>query len=241
MSASAGDASGPVLNRLDYRAALDAVGVRLRGPVLHVGSRAQVIDRAAPGRRSWAQRCAGKRVVGADLERGDNVDVVLDICWPAERIEGALAPTGIDRFGGILCCHLLEHLRDPFGAARTISRLLAPGGLVFVQVPWVQGYHAFPDDYWRISPSGLRLLFDGLIPRDVFFSGGSGDVAWRIERDGQADFSPAVRDAEGSLFQVLLEPEANRRFLAEQPGRVYLSRGYMPVMVINYLAEKPGG
>jgi hypothetical protein len=106
-------------------------------------------------------------------------------------------------------------------------------------VPWVQGYHAFPDDYWRFSLSGLQILFEGLEPVDVFFSGGSGDVAYRIERDGVADFSAAVRDAEGSLFQVILEQPANIAMLRAQPGRVRLSRAYMPVMVVNYLARKP--
>lgn len=234
-------AAGPVLTRLDYRAALDGIGAQLGDPVLHIGARAQVIDRGAPGRRTWADRCAGRRLIGADLEPGEHVDAVLDICWPPERIAEALAPTGAARFGGILCCHLLEHLRDPFAAARTISDLLAPGGLLFVQVPWVQGYHAFPDDYWRISLSGLMLLFGNLVPRDVFFSGASGDVAWRIETEGKADFSPALRDAEGTLFQVVLEQEDNRRLLAGQPKRVYLSRAYMPVMVVNFLAQKPPG
>ncbi len=109
-----------------------------------------------------------------------------------------------------------------------------------MQVPWVQGFHAFPDDYWRISLSGLELLFEGLRPLDVFFSGASSDVAYRIEgADGAADLSPKMRDAEGSLFQVVLEAQANREFLATQGRRLYLSRAYLPVTIVNFTAEKP--
>jgi len=149
--------SGPEVTQIDYRAALDAIAEAMPGPVLQIGSRIQVIDRQAGGRKTWRDRCAGKAFVGADLEPGENVDAVFDICWPLEQIRTALLTTGHLALGGIVCAHLLEHVKDPFAAARNIVALLAPGGRVFVQVPWVQAYHAFPDDYWRISLSGLAV------------------------------------------------------------------------------------
>jgi len=231
--------NGGTVTRLDYRAELDRIAAAMPGPVLQIGSRTQVIDREASRRRTWRERAAGKGFVGADLEHGENVDAVFDICWPLDRIRAAMEPAGHPAFGGIVCAHLLEHVRDPFAAARNITTLLAPGGRVFVQVPWVQAFHAFPDDYWRISLSGLELLFEGLVPLDAFYSGGSGDAAYRIERNGAADLSAPARAAEAELFQVLLPPAQSVQLLKAAGKRIHLSRGYMPVTVINFVAGKP--
>jgi len=229
----------PTVAALPYKAELDAIAAAMPGTVLQIGARRQVIDRGAENRRTWRERAGGKGFVGADLEPGENVDAVFDICWPLDRIRAALPDGGHGAFGGIVCAHLLEHVKDPFTAARNIAALLAPGGRVFIQVPWVQAFHAFPDDYWRISLSGLEVLFEGLAPVDAFYSGGSSDVAYRITRDGKTDFSRRTREAEAELFQVLLPREASQRLLAQAGKRLHLSRGYMPVTVINFVAEKP--
>ncbi|MBK0399403.1 methyltransferase domain-containing protein [Limibaculum sp. M0105] len=239
MSTRATSDAAPTVDALPYKAELDAIAAAMPGPILQIGARRQVIDRSAENRRTWRERAADKGFVGADLEHGENVDAVFDICWPLDRIAAALLPSGQREFGGIVCAHLLEHVKDPFGAARNIAALLAPGGRVFIQVPWVQAFHAFPDDYWRISLSGLELLFEGLVPVDAFYSGGSSDVAYRITRGGRTDFSRRTREAEAELFQVLLPREASQRLLAQAGKRLHLSRGYLPVTVINFVAEKP--
>lgn len=239
MSAGLNPPDAPTLTQFPYKAELDRIAAALPGPVLQIGARSQVIDQQAGERRTWRDRCTAQGFVGADLEAGQNVDAVFDICWPLDRIKAALPAAGHAAFGAVICAHLLEHVKDPFAAARNIAALLAPGGQVFVQSPWVQGFHAFPDDYWRISLSGLEVLFDGLEAVDAFYSGGSSDVGYRIARNGKADLSLATRQAEAGLFQVLLPRPASEQLLAQAGKRVHLSRAYLPVMVINYLAEKP--
>jgi len=225
------------VDRLRYQDQLDRIAQSMQGPALQIGARQQVIDRQAAGHKTWRDRLAGRALTGADLAPGDNVDAVFDITWPLERIEAALP--GPTRFATVICAHLLEHVRDPFAAARNIQALLAPGGMAFVQVPWVQGFHAFPDDYWRISLSGLEVLFPDLRARDAFYSGGASDVAYRITRDGLCAFDTEARQAEAQLFQVLLSPETNARMLKGLNGPLYLSRGYMPATVLTWLARKP--
>ena len=106
-------------------------------------------------------------------------------------------------------------------------------------MPWVQGFHAFPDDFWRMSLSGLLELFPGLDLIDAFYSGGSSDVAYRVLRDGLPDFGLQARQIEAAAFQILLSADDNRQFLARLPEqRAYLSRGYLPVIFINYLGRK---
>jgi SAM-dependent methyltransferase len=227
----------PVIDQHVYAAELDRIAELVDGPALHVGARSQVLDRSVEDRRTWRERLGAVGYVGADLEPGPNVDAVFDVTWPMERIAAALAPREAV-FGTVLALHLLEHVRDPFAAARNLAALVAPGGHLFVQVPWVQAFHPFPDDYWRISLSGLLVLFEGLEPVDAFYSGGSSDVAFRITRGGRPAFDREVRHAEASLFQVVLEREANVRFLRGAGKRAALSRAYLPLTVVNFLARR---
>ena len=214
------------------------IAERLDGPVLHIGSRSQIIDQEIDGRFTWRSALGGREVVGADLEPGENVDAVMDITWPMERIEVALP--GIKRFRSIVCAHLLEHVRDPFGAARNIANLLEPGGRVFVQVPWVQGFHDFPDDYWRISVSGLRVLFEGFETEDMFYSGGSSDVCYRVHRKGVPAIDIEGLKLEPELFQVVFPPQVNQQMLRQHARTTYLSRAYMPITILTWLGRKPG-
>jgi GT2 family glycosyltransferase/SAM-dependent methyltransferase len=54
---------------------------------------------------------------------------------------------------------VLEHCPNPTRVAEEAWRVTAPGGAVFVHVPWVFFYHDFPGDYWRLSVEALRALF----------------------------------------------------------------------------------
>ncbi|MEM9139868.1 MAG: methyltransferase domain-containing protein [Pseudomonadota bacterium] len=225
------------LDQFAYRDVLDALAKSMQGPALQIGSREQVIDQKVEGRKTWRDRLEGRPFIGADMEDGQNVDAVFDITWPLEKIQAALPDT--KTFRTIICAHVLEHVTDPPAAARNLTALLEPGGTLFIQVPWVQGFHAFPDDYWRISLSGLGVLFPDLKPRDWFYSGGSSDVAYRITRAGLVAFDVQARQVEAQLFQVMFPADQNRKMLAQAKGPQYLSRAYLPAMVIGWVARKP--
>lgn len=64
-------------------------------------------------------------------------------------------------FDVVMCEQVLEHVRDPFAAARTLHDLCRPGGYVLVSTPFLLRIHGHPDDYWRFSPLGLQTLLDG--------------------------------------------------------------------------------
>lgn len=60
-------------------------------------------------------------------------------------------------FHAAVCWSVLEHVRQPQKAISELHRVLEPGGLIWVQVPFLFPYHESPNDYWRTSPDGLRL------------------------------------------------------------------------------------
>jgi len=218
-----------------------AEGIGRRPPrVLQVGSRTLVSDR---NERNWrglvAKRFGGRaRFVGIDLLAGSNVDQVLDICSPPKALRAAL---GEDPYDLVICCHVLEHTRQPRRAARNIEELLRPGGLAYVATPWSQAFHATPDDYWRFSVRGLMLMFEELEILSAFYSGGDVglDVAYRVERDGHPELETRAGAVEQGLFQLVLDHEDNRAVLARQATeRLPVSRTYLPTLFVNLVGRR---
>jgi SAM-dependent methyltransferase len=222
---------------------LDRVAASLgnRPPrVLQVGSRSLVSDRNERNWRSLVGGRFGKRAtfIGIDLLEGSNVDSVLDICSPQKKLKAKL---GEELFDLVICCHVLEHTRDPMSAARNIESVLRPGGVAFIATPWSQAFHATPDDYWRFSVRGLMLLFEGLEILSSFYSGGDVglDVAYRVERDGAPELDSRAGAVEQGLFQLVLDHEDNRAVLARQATeRLPVSRTYMPTLFVNVVGRK---
>ncbi len=209
--------------------------------VLQVGSRNLVADRNERNWRSLVAKRFGPKAgfLGIDLLEGSNVDQVLDICSPAKTIKAKLGDGGFDL---VICCHVLEHTRDPLRAAQNIESLLRPGGLAFVATPWSQAFHATPDDYWRFSMRGLMLLFGQLEMLSAFYSGGDVglDVAYRIERDGRPALGIGAGAVEQGLFQLVLDHEDNRAVLARQAtNRLPVSRTYLPTLFVNLVGRRP--
>ncbi len=46
--------------------------------------------------------------------------------------------------------------------AANIERLMEPGATIYVSVPWIWRAHSYPDDYFRVSMSGVVSLFAGV-------------------------------------------------------------------------------
>ncbi len=62
----------------------------------------------------------------------------------------------------IACIAVLEHVTDPFLASREMHRVLKPGGMCLVYLPFLYYFHAekgYYGDYWRYTKQGLGLLF----------------------------------------------------------------------------------
>ncbi len=81
-------------------------------------------------------------------------DIIDDICAPSR-----LQP---DRYDGIICLSVLEHVYDPFAAIREIHQLLKPGGYLLLHLPFLFRYHAATDlsftDCYRFSRDGMAWM-----------------------------------------------------------------------------------
>jgi SAM-dependent methyltransferase len=76
----------------------------------------------------------------------------LDLCAPPPRL---------DRYDVVICEQVLEHVEDPWRAARTLHDLCRPGGAVIVSTPFLVRVHPTPDDFWRFTEDGLRRVLEG--------------------------------------------------------------------------------
>jgi len=87
------------------------------------------------------------------------VDVVEN---PQADLLGAVESLPVDdeSFDLVLCTQVLEHSDDPAKAVSELNRVTAPGGRVLASTHGVQMYHPSPNDYWRWTHTGLRLLFE---------------------------------------------------------------------------------
>jgi SAM-dependent methyltransferase len=99
------------------------------------------LDRDIPG---WVRMATALPI----LHLGPGNKVVLgsvEMDWPEYDFDGARTPVheqwcGIDdgTIGGIVACHVLEHLADPRPLLRECSRVLAPGCPFNIFVPHAQ-------------------------------------------------------------------------------------------------------
>jgi SAM-dependent methyltransferase len=108
---------------------------------------ARICDVGAGGRRITPD------VVAVDFIAAPGVDVVGDIHD---------LPIDSNSFDCVFCTGTLEHIRDPAKGLSELTRILKPGGIIYIDVPFIQGYHPDPTDYWRFTLEGLRLLCQGL-------------------------------------------------------------------------------
>jgi SAM-dependent methyltransferase len=102
---------------------------------------------------------SGATYIGTDIEAGKGVDVVADL---ADDISSLRETLGMKGFGTIFCLSVLEHCKDPFRVARNLAALLKPDGVICISVPFALGLHAYPSDYWRFTPEGVKQLFPEL-------------------------------------------------------------------------------
>jgi SAM-dependent methyltransferase len=114
-----------------------------------------------------------EKIINVDICDGANVDYVAN----AEELPFLDASIGL-----IINQEVLEHTKNPFQIIKEFKRVLKPEGLLYCQVPFILGYHPSPEDYWRFTESGLRLMLEreGLKIKEIKRSVGSGTGFYRI-------------------------------------------------------------
>lgn len=89
------------------------------------------------------------RFKNLEIETGENIDYVGSV----ESIP--LPDESIDL---VITQEVLEHVSNPSQAIKEINRVLKLGGVAYIQLPFIIGYHPCPNDYWRFTHEGIEEL-----------------------------------------------------------------------------------
>jgi SAM-dependent methyltransferase len=151
-------------------------------------------------------------------------DVDHDLNEPLPFADGA--------FETALLSDVLEHVRVPEQLLREIRRILAPGGKLLMNVPFLYWLHEQPHDYFRYTEHALRMLVErvGLRLVELEALGGAphvmADVAGKHLQLVPGVGKPLVRTLQRAVFAAT-RPSPVRRALAASRQRFPL--GYFLV------------
>lgn len=122
-------------------------------PTLNTGRLlARVLEKCSPRtHRLLDLGCGERRLNGA-------VRCDLTLEPPGIRADAARLPFGSATFDCVVATAVLEHVPHPQRVVREIHRVLRPHGVLYVEVPFLEGFHADPDDYQRFTFRGLDVL-----------------------------------------------------------------------------------
>jgi len=93
-------------------------------------------------------------LVNLEVVPGPVVDLVAD---------GHDIPFPDETFDLIISQAVLEHVKQPRRVVAEMLRVLKPGGLIFVDVPFIANVHMY-SDFWRFTPRGLQELMQDFEP-----------------------------------------------------------------------------
>lgn len=90
--------------------------------------------------------------VCVDWENSAHGDLHLDVA--CDLMQALPFPDG--RFDTVILSDVLEHVPEPAALWREIARILADGGKLLLNVPFLYGVHEQPHDYYRYTEFALR-------------------------------------------------------------------------------------
>lgn len=97
--------------------------------------------------------CLAESYIGLDKTKTHpKIDLLADL------IKGL--PFKDESFDTIFCSQVLEHLSDPRLALGEISRVLKKGGYLILSVPHLSYIHGAPEDFFRFTCYGIRVLME---------------------------------------------------------------------------------
>lgn len=115
---------------------------------------------------------------------------LIDHNWDLQNL-----PLGDETAECFVCNAVLEHLPHPDVAVYEMWRTLRPGGQIWVEVPFLQFYHAHPFDFYRWTVAGLNTLMSDFIHVKSGIGVGAGYEARKFVRYLNSDAQFPIDEA----------------------------------------------
>lgn len=202
-------------------------------PTLNTGRLVQrALETCPPGSHTVLDLGCGPRLLNGTV-RCD-----LTLGPPGVRADAARLPFRSATFDCVLATALLEHVPHPAHIVREIRRVLRPGGLVCIEVPFLEGYHADPDDYQRFTFRGLDVLLSRfeILEREVCV-GPNSALTWILREYPGAWFgsAPLALAAKFVAAWITLPLKYLDWAMSGRPGAFRIAAG------LAVLARRPDG
>ena len=123
-----------------------------------------------------------------------------DVLGAAERLPFADAS-----FDAVLSLNVLEHVKDPFAAARELMRVMKPGAELMAVAPFLQPLHGYPHHYYNMTAQGLSNLFEPLTEKRIDVYGAMRPiwaVNWILQR-----YAASLSGADRARFHAMTVAE----------------------------------
>lgn len=134
---------------------------RARGTVADVGCGAQPYRGLLPADTCYIGLDSEQALEHFGYEIADVRRIPDDGYWPLQDGEADL----------VFATETLEHVSEPHAFLEQAFRALRPGGRLIVTTPFAARWHYTPHDYWRFTPTSLRMLLEGAGFEDVVVHG----------------------------------------------------------------------
>ncbi len=139
----------------------------------------------------------------------------VDILAVAQKL-----PFKDEAFDVVLSFDVLEHVTDPFASAAELSRVLKPGGYLYIDLPFLQLEHGYPHHYFNATRMGLRKLFDPYLAVQAHVvpqSGHPAHLVWQAINTYRNGLAPHARaDFEARPIGDIIA--AGWKALRDRPG-----------------------
>ena len=164
-------------------------------------------------------------ILNLDIQPFKNVDALVD----ATKL-----PLESESVDLVVSIAVLEHVKYPEKAIAEIVRIIKPGGIAFVSVPFMAPFHASPQDYQRYTLPGLVHQFRELVVEKKINVGPTSALIWVFAEWLSLFFSfrsNRLHVVLATIFGAILSPikflDVVLRFL---PGAVNISTSFTLIM-----------
>jgi SAM-dependent methyltransferase len=110
-----------------------------------------------------------QNIINFDLQPFKNVAVIGDLFH---------LPFKDNSFDYVFSIYVLEHIPDTKKAINEMLRVLKPGGTAYCLVPFIQGFHAAPADFTRLTISGVKEQFSEFARTEAVGLGPTSALLW---------------------------------------------------------------
>jgi SAM-dependent methyltransferase len=118
----------------------------LQGLVLDVGG-----EKGSRAGHDFQSQFDTRQYIYLNISPAKAPDIVAD---------GAHIPVAAEALHAVVCLETLEHVREPPKLVQEFARVLRPGGVLVLSVPFLYHIHSAPHDFWRFTEHQVQCMVE---------------------------------------------------------------------------------